>query len=138
MLPLKLIVISICAVCKLIGELSWHNAQRYVMPLIFSIAVSTVSHVWWLGFTTLPMIAGLVEGYKVYGESDGFDRAMWLMVIAILMGIGPCIAGHLSWYVYAPYCVLCAIWGGVTRKWLNLVIAPISGALLGSIILFIH
>lgn len=138
MIELKIAVIIICAVCKLIGELCWHNAQRFIMPVILGISVSLISHTWWLGITTLPCIAFLVLGYRTYGKSDGFDRAVWLMLIAAAIGLGPFLTGHLGWFVYFPYCVISAVWGGVTRMWLNTVIAPISGAILGSIVLFIH
>lgn len=134
---IKVFILIFCAVMKLIGELWWHNSQRFIMPFVYSIAVSIVSGVWWLGFTTIPSIGPITLGYKDYGPSDGFDRGCWLFMIALCMSIGPALTGHLSWFALVPYCVLCGIWGGVARRWWNIIIAPISGALLGSIIFFI-
>lgn len=138
LLTVKLIVLASGAICKLVGELWWHNAQRYVFPVILGIGVSLVSHTWWLGITILPSIGPLCLGYKTYGSSDGFDRAVWLMLIAAAIGLGPILTGHLSLFVYIPYCILSAVWGGVTRAWWNVIIAPISGMLLASIIFFVR
>ena len=137
-LLLKLSVISLCSVCKMIGELSWHNAQRFIMPLILAVGICIVLHSFWLGFLCLPMIGPICLGYKDYGKSDGFARAMWLFMICVLAGVGLLISGHLAWYLYAPYCILGAVWGGVTRAWWNVIIAPLSGALIGSLIFIVH
>jgi len=137
-LEIKLLVISLCAVCKLVGELWWHNAQRYIMPVICCIGIDFVIHSWWIGFLCLPMIAPLCMGYSVYGKSDGLDRAVWLMLICVAEGLGLTICHHLSWFYYVPWVILAAIWGGVTRAWLNLVIAPISGLIIGSIIFLVR
>lgn len=138
MLILEIVVVLLCGVCKLIGELWWHNAQRYIMPVMLGVTASIVSHVWWLGFCMLPMIGPLVVGYSVYGKSDGFDRGMWLFSICFVAGLGLVISQHVVWYFYIPYCILAGIWGGVSRRWWNVVIAPISGMLIGSIILFVR
>lgn len=138
MIFIKLAVLLICAVCKLIGELWWHNSQRYIMPVVLGIGVSLVTGVWWLGFTVLPMIIGLVLGYKTYGKSNGFDRGAWLAVICVLAGLGCVILHHLAWYFYVPYFVLGGIWGGISRNWWNVIVAPITGLLIGSLILLVH
>lgn len=136
---LKLAVIILCAICKLVGELWWHDAQRFVMPiLILCPIVSIIIHIWWVGLLLLPMIAPLVLGYKVYGSSDGFDRGMWLFLILVVEGLGLCLTHHLSWFIYVPWCILGGIWGATTRNLWNLIIAPISGAWIGIIILFIN
>ena len=136
-LAIKLIVLASCATCKLVGELWWHNAQRFIMPVVLGAGVSLVSHCWWLGLTVLPCIAPLCLGYKTYGKSDGFDRAVWLMLVAAAAGLGSAVSGHLSWFLYLPWCVIAAVWGGVTRMWLNLIIAPISGLIIGSLVLMV-
>ena len=124
--------------CKLVGELWWHNAQRFIMPVILLIGVSIITHVWWAGFLVLPMIAFIVEPYTLYGESDGFDRAVWLMLIVLAEGLGLAILHHLSWFFYIPWVILTAVWGGVTRKWWNVIIAPLSGLIIGLLILKVH
>jgi hypothetical protein len=138
LLIVQLIVLSSCAVLKLISELFWHDGQRFVMPLVLAIGICIVLHSLWLGFLVLPMIAPLCMGYKDYGSSDGFARAVWLLLICVAAGLGLALTGHLSCWLYVPYCILGAVWGGVTRAWLNLIIAPFSGALIGSIIFLVH
>ena len=138
LLAIKLLVISLCAVLKLIGEVWYHNAQRFIMPVILLIGVSIITHIWWAGFLVLPMIAPLCMGYSTYGKSDGFDRAVWLMLIVLAEGLGLAILHYLSWFIYAPWVILAAVWGGVTRMWWNVIIAPISGLIIGALILLIH
>ena len=46
--------------------------------------------------------------------------------------------GNLFWYFYIPYFVLAGIWGGVTRNWWNVIIAPISGLIIGSLVFLVH
>ena len=138
LLLIKLIALGSCAACKLVGELWWHNAQRFIMPPVLALCICLVLHSWWLGLLCLPMIGPLCMGYKDYGKSDGFDRAVWLLLICVAAGLGLFLTKHLAWYFYAPYCILGAVWGGVTRQWLNLVIAPISGLIIGSIILLVR
>ena len=137
LLIIKLTVLSLCAVCKLVGELWWHNAQRFIMPVIIAVGVCLVLHSWWLGALVFPMIAPLCMGYSAYGKSDGFDRAVWLMLICVAEGLGLAILHHLSWFYYVPWVILAAVWGGVTRMWWNVIIAPISGIIIGLLILFV-
>lgn len=137
-LLIKLLVVSACAVCKLIGELWWHNAQRFIMPVIIMIGIDIILHSFYLGILCLPMIAPLCMGYSTYGKSDGFNRAVWLMLICLIAGLGLTILHHISWFIYIPWVILSAIWGGVTRMWWNVIIAPISGLIIGSIILLVR
>lgn len=137
LLIVKLIVLGSCAGLKLIGELWQHNAQRFIMPVIIAIGVCIVLHSWWIGLVVLPMIAPLCMGYSDYGKSDGFDRAVWLLLICLAEGLGLALLHHLSWFYYVPWVIFAAIWGGVTRAWLNLVIAPISGLIIGSLIFLV-
>jgi hypothetical protein len=137
-LIVKLIVLASCAGCKLIGELWWHNAQRFIMPVILMVGIDIMLHSWWLGALCLPMIAPLCMGYSTYGKSDGFDRAVWLMLIVLAEGLGLAILHHLSWFIFVPWVILSAVWGGVTRSWWNVIISPLSGLLIGSIIFFVR
>lgn len=146
MIEFQLLIVAICAGCKLIGELWWHNAQRFIMPVVLGIAIAIVSHTWWLGLTVLPSIGIICLGYKDFGLGDAGDRGMWLFLIAVLIGLGPLLAYHtvdhvhihfLKWYFYVPYCLVAGIWGATTRNLNNLIIAPISGAWLGVIIFLI-
>lgn len=138
MIEIKIAVIILCAACKLVGELWWHNSQRYIMPVIICIGISIVTGIWWLGFCVLPMIAPLVLGYKDYGPSNGFDRGAWLFAICFVAGLPLAILHHLSWIMFIPWCIIAGAWGGLTRNLWNVIIAPISGALIGLIIFLVH
>lgn len=125
-------------VLKTIAEKWWHNAQRFVLPLIYSIGVSYLSHCWWIGLTTLPMIAPLCLGYSDYGKNDAVARALWLFVICIVAGLGPYSFGHLPLVFYAPYIVLAGFIGTLTRNINNWIEAPICGFWIVLPIWFIH
>lgn len=138
MIGVEIVVLISCAICKLIGELWWHNAQRFIIPTIIAIGICVVLHSYWLGLLALPMIAPLCFGYKTYGNSDGFNRAVWLMMIVLFEGLLLSIFHHLSWFLYVPWVILSAVWGGVTRMYWNVIIAPLTGIIIGSIILFVR
>jgi hypothetical protein len=137
LLAIKLIVLGSCAALKLCGELFWVEGQRFVIPVILAIGICIVLHSW-VGALVLPMIAPLCMGYKDYGKSDGFDRGMWLFLICLTAGLGLTILHHLAWYFYIPYCLVGGIWGATTRGLWNVIIAPLSGALIGSMIFLLH
>lgn len=138
MIEIKIGVFILSAVLKLIGELWWHNAQRFILPIALGIAVSITSQCWWLGFVILPMIGPLVLGYKDYGPSNGFDRGAWLFAICLVAGLGVTLLQHLPWFFFLPYCLVGGIWGATTRNLWNVIVAPISGFIIGSVIFFIH
>lgn len=140
---INLIVIILCAGCKLIGELWWHNAQRFIMPLILAADIFYSTHVWYLGLSTLLVIADITQGYgpkswmyKLLGDAGA--RGMWLFLAAFLIGIGPFLTHHLSWFIYIPYCILAGILGATTRNLWNVIIAPIAGAWLGLIVFIVR
>lgn len=135
---IKLTVIVSCMVLKWLGETLEHNFQRYVLPLVYAVGVSFVSHTWWLGLTVLPMIGALVLGYKDYGSKDSVARALWLFVICCVAALGPFLTHHLAWYVFFPYIVTAGFVGTLTRNINNLIEAPIGGLWIGLPILFIH
>ena len=121
--PIKLAVLASCVVLKLIGELWWHNAQRYILPVIFSAA---------------PMIGALVLGYKDYGKNDAVARALWLFVICVVASLGPTILGYISWFFFVPYIIASGFVGTTTRNINNLIGAPLNGLTIGLPILFVH
>lgn len=139
----KIAVVLACAGLKFIGEIFWHNAQRFIMPIVLGIGISIASLVWWLGFTTLPIIADITQGYgpkswmyKLLGDAGA--RGMWLFLAALIAGIGPFLTHHLDWYLYAPYAIGAGILGATTRGLWNMIIAPITGAWIGCIVFIVH
>lgn len=137
---LKILFVVLCAVLKLIGELWWHNAQRFILPVVLGMGESMGLWVscWWIGFTALPAIGPITLGYKDFKLGDAGDRGMWLFLIALTIGAGPFFIHHLPWYFYVPYCIIAGIWGATTRNLKNVIIAPLSGALLGAIVFLIR
>lgn len=138
MIIIKLLIELLCIILKVIGEKWWHNAQRFILPIIYSIGVSYFSHCWWLGFTTLPMIAAIDLGYKFYGNKDSVARALWLFVICVVAGLAPTILGHISWFIFIPYIIVSGFIGTLTRNLNNWIEAPICGLWIGFLIWFIH
>lgn len=135
---IKIMVEILSIILKTIGETVWHDAQRFILPIIYSGAVSYDSSCWWLGLTTLPMIVPIDLGYKDYGKIDSVARALWLFVICIVAGMIPAITGHLSWLVYVPYCIVGGFIGTLTRNINNKLEAPIVGFWISFPIWFIH
>ena len=138
LLIVKLIVIGSCAGLKLIGELFWHDAQRWILPAVLGLGISIVTGVWWLFPLVYLCCIPIDLGYKDYGTSDGFDRGCWLFVICVVAGLGCAVFHHLSCWYYVPWCILGGIWGATTRNLWNVIIAPITGLFLGIIILLVH
>lgn len=135
---LKTLITLSAAALKLIGEKVWHNAQRYILPVMYSAFVSFASSCWWLGLTTLIMILPIDIGYDTYGSKDSVARALWLFVICVVAGLGPLWAGHLAWFVYVPYCIVAGFIGTLTRNINNWIEAPICGAWIVLPIWFIY
>ncbi len=138
MIEIKIAIVLICAALKFVGEIYWHDAQRFILPIVLAIGVSYVTGCWWLGLTVLPMIGPLTLGYKTYGSIDPLARGLWLFVICIVAGLGSVITHHLSLFFYIPICILAGTWGATTRNLWNMIIAPISGIIIGSLILVVH
>ncbi len=134
---IKIICVLGCGALNSWGGFNFHNARRYMMPVLLAITVSYVLHTWWLGVVILPIIATLVLGYKNFG-SGHFSRGMWLFVQYVLSGLGLCLTGHLAWYFYAPYCVLGGVLGGSLVSLWQPLGDFIEGFFLGSILFLIH
>ena len=133
----------LCAVCKWDGELYWHDAQRFIMPLVMAFGVSFNSHIWWLGIVVPLNIADLVEGYGVNSWmrkllGDAGAQGMWMFGAAFLSGIILCFLHHLPWLFFIPWCIVCGIIGATLRKTDNEIVAPFKGLLLSLFIWFIH
>lgn len=150
MLPLvcKIVTEILSVILKCIGEMAWHDAQRFILPAMYSISVSYESACWWLGLTTLPMIAPIDLGYKDYGKKDSVARALWLFVICIVAGLGPFLHNNLSfdlwfihlnrWCIYISYITIAGFIGTLTRNINNKIEAPVTGLWICFLIWFIH
>lgn len=138
LIAVRISVIISGIILKTIGEKWWHDAQRFMLPVIYSIGISYASQCWWLGLTTLPMIGAIVLGYKDYGKNDSVARALWLFVICVISGLAPTILGHISWFVYIPYIIMAGFIGTWTRNINNWIGAPINGFWITLPIIFVR
>ena len=134
----KLLVVAMCMGLKLLGEIVNHDFQRFVLPPIYSLAVSYITGTWWLGLLTLPMIAPIDLGYKDYGSKDSVARALWLFVICVVGSFSLAWLGYISWGFEIPF-LICSGWvGTLDRNIWNVIGAPLNGLTIGLPILALH
>ena len=139
---IKILVDLLCGVLNAIGGYSWHNARRYIMPVLLAgeagvIAWEKKKSDWWAGLLVLPVIGTLVLGYKNFGTGN-LSRALWLFLQAVVIGLGLTLTGHLSWFIYLPYIIGAGILGGLYRNWQQVLGDMVAGTYLGSVVYCIH
>lgn len=122
------------------GGYSWHNARRYLMPVLLGgeagfIVWENKRKDWWAGLLVLPVIGTLCLGYF---NGKNWGRALWLFLQAIIIGLGLTLTGHIQWFIYIPYIIGAGILGGIYRNWWQPLGDFISGCWLGLIILFVR
>ena len=135
MIFIKIIVDLICGALNAWGGFSWHNARRYLMPVVLGITVSVLTHIWWLGLLILPVIGTLCLGYFHFGN---FGRGLWLFLQSFVIGAGLLLTGHLVWYFYIPYCIISGILGGLLVKLYQPIGDAIEGCWLGIIVFLVR
>lgn len=142
MIFVKILIDIICAFLNFLGGAYQHNYRRYVMPVVLGGGIS-LSSVWWLGLTTLPVMGILSIGYgdnsalrRFLGNAGA--RGMWLFLVAIGIGFGPWLTGHLHWYFYVPYFLIAGVLGATLRNINQIIGDLIEGAFLALIIFIIN
>ncbi len=135
MIAIKIIIDLCCGALDAWGGHSWHNARRFIMPALIAIAVSTITGVWWLGITILPVMGTLCLGYF---SGENWGRALWLFTQAVVIGLGCSLLGHLSWYFYIPYIIGAGLLGGLYKNWKQIYGDFITGSYLGIIIFLVR
>lgn len=128
----------LCALLKWVAERWWHNAQRYIIPVLVGAVIFLDLHYKLCAVTPLLSIGVIVLGYKFYGKSDFWDRFFWLMDAEVFLWLGCLVLNHLAWQVYVPAVIICGIWGAFTRAQNNNWVAPLSGLLWGVVYFFVH
>lgn len=110
MIYYKLTIVLICAGLFSYGGFSWHNARRFLMPLILTITCSMAVHAFW-GLTMLLSIVFLCIGYgdksafrHIFG--NGWGRGVWGFLVALALSLGLFLTGHIAWYFFAGYLAL--------------------------------
>ncbi len=143
MILIKFIVDAVCAVLNLIGGYCWHNARRYIMPIVLSCAVSFITQTWWLGITILPTMGLLSIGYgeksilrRIFG--DAWARFVWMLLCCVGFSLGPLIAGHIFLYLFIGYILGAGILGITLRKIDEIVGDLIFGAWFGLIVFLVR
>lgn len=135
MIYFNIIGLLICGALNAIGGHSWHNARRFVMPILIAILISINIHIWWVGIISMPVIGTLCLGY--FGGNN-FGRALWLFLQAIVIGIGLLLTGHILWYFYLGYIIGAGVLGGIYKNWKQILGDSISGSYLAIIVFLVR
>lgn len=138
----KIITILCCGTLNAIGGAFWHNARRFIMPILLGGEDSLIiwenkKKDWWAGLLVIPVIGTLILGYKRFGEGN-LSRALWLLVQAAVIGLGMTITGHILWLIYVPYIIGAGVLGGLYKNWWQPLGDFIAGSYLSMIVLFVR
>lgn len=102
MIELKIFIMFICAGLFFWGGFSWHNARRFIMPLVLAIAGWFISKDAW-SLTMLSTSGFFCLGYgdkspfrHIFG--NGWGRGVWGLLASIGLSLGLFLTGHI--YVY--------------------------------------
>ncbi len=134
MIFIKIIIDICCGALDAWGGYSWHNARRFIMPCLIAISVSTITGVWWLGLTVLPVMGTLCLGYF---SGQNWGRALWLFTQAMVISLPLLVLSHLQWYWFVPYVIGAGLLGGLYKNWKQVYGDFITGCWLGLIVLMV-
>ncbi len=143
MIFLKIGIILVCSALFWIGGKKWHNARRFIMPLILALYFAIKCKVWWLlPGIWLPMVAFLCLGYgdnsplrHIFG--DGWGRGVWGLLVACGASLGLTVGGFLPIYWYIAYLALNFTLENALKKLPQDLGDPIIGAGLASLVFLI-
>jgi hypothetical protein len=124
-----------CGVLGAWGGGGFLAARRFIMPCVLGVAISFFTHTWWAGLLILPMMGTLCLGYANTGH---WWRGMWAFIQAVVAGIGLTWTHHLAWWLFAPYCVLSGVLGGLYVNWEQWFGDICLYGYLGSIVFLVH
>ena len=110
----KIVICAICGGLNAWGGYNWHNARRFIMPLVLVFGVSLFTHVLWSGLLVLPVVGTLCLGYF---SDKNWGRALWVFMQAVMIGLGLYLFGYISAFLYFPYVVGAGILGGNYKNW---------------------
>lgn len=143
MITIKLVIMAICGGLNVWGGYSWHNARRFIMPLVISLTVSLATHTWWVGLPCLLAIAPLCTGY---GEksffwkyfNDAWGRFLWASIVSLSFCLGLIVTNHLALYIALIYIIGNGILQMTLRKYNQLLTDALFGVSFCSFILFLR
>lgn len=104
----------LCGALNALGGYHWLWMRRYLMPVVIGATVSLITQIWWLGVVCLPVIGTLCLGYFKWGN---LGRALWIGLQCLVLGLGLCLTGHLSYLLFVPYVVGGCVLGGLYKNW---------------------
>lgn len=110
MIGLQLLTIVICGGLFAWGGYSWHNARRFIMPLILALTCLWLTKSWW-ALTVLGMSPIFCLGYGIKSPlrhvfGDGWGRGVWGALAALGASLGLFLTGHIAWYLFGGYLIL--------------------------------
>ena len=139
---IQLITIILCAVLFFIGGWVWHNARRFLMPLVLCAATVYKIHDPW----AMTMLSSMVILSLGYGDKsplrhcfgDGWGRGVWGLLVALSLSLGLFLTHHLELGWFLAYLTAGFVLENALKKIPQCIGDPIIGAVFGTIILVIH
>lgn len=108
---IKFILLLLSSALFWIGGKWWHNARRFIMPLLLAISALFLTHFDWWTLTMLLTMLIFCLGYgdksplrHIFGNS--WDRGIWGLLAGLALSLGLFISGHLHLYFFIPYLAL--------------------------------
>jgi len=135
MIFIEIISCLLCGILDALGGWRFIWMRRFIMPSVIGVTVSLVTHVWWCGLLTLPVMGTLCLGYF---SGQNWGRGLWLFTQAVVISIGLTITGHMAWYYFLGYTVIAGFLGGIYKNWQQNVGDFVTGCWLGTVVLFVR
>jgi hypothetical protein len=115
MLIVKILLFLVSSALFWIGGKWNHNARRFVMPLVLSLACAwghnwwpLVKYLWIIPAMFIPMAICLSLGYgdksplrHIFG--DGWGRGVWGILVALSASVGLLVGHFLAWWWFILY-----------------------------------
>lgn len=143
MLYVKILITLICSALFWWGGFNYHNARRFIMPLILTASCFILTHFCLLALTQSVSIGALCLGYgdksplrHVFG--DGWGRGIWGLIVGACLSLALFLSGSLAWYFFAFYLALNFTLENALKKLPQSIGDPVIGAGFASIVFLIH
>lgn len=142
MICAKILVLILTSSLFWYGGFKWHDARRFIMPVILSLSCVWFVHSWW-ALTMLSSIGFLTLGYGVKSPlrhcfGDGWGRGIWGLLAALGFSLGLFLTHHISWFFFVPYLALNFTLENALKKVNQLIGDPIIGTGFGLIVFLVH
>lgn len=141
MIELKLAVMLACGALFAWGGYSYHNARRFIMPMLLTATALLVTHDAW-ALLMLISIGPLCLGYgeksplrHIFG--NGWGRGVWGLLVASCLSLPLFLSTHLGWLPFVLYLSLGFTLENVLKNIPQLIGDLIIGFSFGSIVLFV-